>query len=138
MALSLFLIALAAPAAARPLDDLLWDLQLVPLDGPAPPLALPALDGPPVAPVHARVLIALATSVPSRAIRNTVGVPVTRQARRAAPVESRSTREVTFFSRTQAATVSRSSARFTARTVRPRGPSSRWTCSIVEGNSLVQ
>ena len=49
MALSLFLIALAAPAAARPLDDLLWDLQLVPLDGPAPPLALPALDGPPVA-----------------------------------------------------------------------------------------
>lgn len=45
----LILAVFAAPAAAAPLDDLLFDLQLVPLDGkPAPPFALAGLDGRPV------------------------------------------------------------------------------------------
>ena len=45
----LILTVVAAPAAAAPLDDLLVDLQFVPLDGkPAPPFALAGLDGQPV------------------------------------------------------------------------------------------
>ena len=45
MALVLTVLALAAPIAAGTLEDLLWDLQLVPLEGPAPAFELTALDG---------------------------------------------------------------------------------------------
>ena len=42
-------LALAGPAWRAPLDDLLSDLQFVPLDGkPAPPFTLAGLDGKPV------------------------------------------------------------------------------------------
>ncbi|HXJ85155.1 MAG TPA: redoxin domain-containing protein [Candidatus Methylomirabilis sp.] len=45
----LAILLLVGPAAAAQLDDLLFDLQLVPLDGQlAPPFTLPGLDGAPV------------------------------------------------------------------------------------------
>ncbi len=45
----LALLLSAAPVAADTVDDLLFDLQLVPLDGQAPPeFTLPGLDGKPV------------------------------------------------------------------------------------------
>jgi hypothetical protein len=35
-----------APSAAADLEDLLWDLQIIPLDGPAADFRLEALEGP--------------------------------------------------------------------------------------------
>ena len=55
-----------------------------------------------------------------------------------APSGSSSTREVTPFCFTQAATLARPSWILMARTATCLGPYSRCSCSIVEGNSLVQ
>lgn len=42
----LTLWSVAVPAlSAQELEDLLWDLQIVPLDEPPPPFTLEALDG---------------------------------------------------------------------------------------------
>jgi cytochrome oxidase Cu insertion factor (SCO1/SenC/PrrC family) len=46
IAVAAAVLAIPAPAAADKVDDLLFDLQMVPLDGkPAAPFTLPALDG---------------------------------------------------------------------------------------------
>lgn len=60
LAAAVVLALAAAPAAADKVEDLLLDLQLIPLDGaPAPPLSLPDLDGKPVtlAALKGRVVI---------------------------------------------------------------------------------
>ena len=48
-ALALLVACALAVGAAGPIDDLLFDLQLAPLDGRAPDFTLGGLDGKPVA-----------------------------------------------------------------------------------------
>ena len=46
LAVALVLLLIASAAAGRPLDDLMMDLQVAPLDPrPAPPLSATTLDG---------------------------------------------------------------------------------------------
>jgi len=59
-AVAITILMLVASAAATPLDDLLADLRLTPLDGqPAPQFTLPGVDGKPVSlqQFHDRVVL---------------------------------------------------------------------------------
>src|SRR5262249_34323576 len=87
---------------------------------------------------QSRVPIARPTNRPFRPITQTSGEYATPHAPFPAPETSSSTSMVSLRSLTQARTFSRDSSMLTASTARPRGPNSRWTCSMVDGSSREQ
>jgi hypothetical protein len=128
----------AEPGAARAQDEDV-ELEDVQRGSGGAPVPVSAVKGArPRSDAQAFVPSALPSNRPSRPTMNTVGVAVTSYCWVTLPSGSSRTVNVVRWSETQAATRSRGSWIEIATTASPRSPNSRLTCSMDEGNSLVQ